>query len=617
MGITYIIDISLIFIVIILFIIFAIITLYKYLKKRILQKAKKTPEIILVYLDRYYIKNIFFVFAKIFIYVIINFSLFLFLRSKYLSEFNISKNINLTSVIDIKTHILGLIINIFLILIALTFFKLSLDKLFFDEIIKIHFFFLHNDYYVKFRHFINEDHIIGFFGKCYLFFYNICKLRTLRDLNSNDDHWDFYLYETIYDVNNIYKLSEACIVLSLKYKIILYWMLLLKTIFKTLYYHMRLHNGIIPYIPRILFMFALFHNYFQNNTNNIIYIFFTYYFINTIINCFIFITNKNPMIDNLITNYFYSKDSTYIFDRIHLKANFISYFQTFQNSDKNYSLISRIKNLDILKYIIKDFDFITQISNEKDIKILNALYKKIVIIVFYLLCSIMIFAKNKLYFTIQIYNIKIELISVWMPLLFFIIYIMIKTHKIIRENSNNKVAAIYSSNKGMILLFWMLWLISTCFLCGIYIGNISKGMDIIFTISIIEIVRHYTIEEKTLIFHEYFQKYVEQLGIKGQHLANLQLFLDELKIETLIFKDTTIKDLTLSIEDLLITYVKVLEEHFHYRNEIRNFMGTYIIPITNVIVLFNFSKMIAKTTEKLIIYVIFKFYLVKQIFLIR
>ena len=134
--------------------------------------------------------------------------------------------------------------------------------------------------------------------------------------------------------------------------------------------------------------------------------------------------------------------------------------------------ISVKSNFDNKKYIIKDFDFITQISNEKDIKILNALYKKIVIIVFYLLCSIMIFAKNNLYFTIQIYNIKIELISVWMPLLFFIIYIMTKTHKIIRENSNNKVAAIYSSNKGMILLFWMLWLILTCFLCSIYMGNI-------------------------------------------------------------------------------------------------------------------------------------------------
>lgn len=136
-------------------------------------------------------------------------------------------------------------------------------------------------------------------------------------------------------------------------------------------------------------------------------------------------------------------------------------------------------------------------------------------------------------------------------------------------------------------------------------------MDIIFTISIIEIVRHYTIEEKTLIFYEYFQKYIEQLGIKGQHLANLQLFLDELKIETLIFKDTTIKDLTLSIEDLLITYVKVLEEHFHYRNEIRNFMDTFIIPITKVIVLSNFNEMIVKTTVKLIIYVLFKFHPVK------
>lgn len=580
------INISLLLSVIALFFISVTINLWKYLRKRKLRYIKESPELILIYLDKYYINNIIVVIIYLFIYLAINFSLIIFLRSRYFYDCLLTDNIKLE--LFSTSNILYLFCNIFLILTGLTFFKLSLDKLFFDEFIKLHLFLNKNDYYIRLRSLAKESHYIAFFGKLYLFFYNICKLRTLRDLSSNIDYWDFYLYETIYENDNIRLLSDKCVAFSLKSRIILFLMQLLKIIFKTLFYHIRLHNGIVTHIPGILFICAIFYTYFQDKPFNIIYFFLIYFLMKTTINSFIFITSKHPIIDTIIADYFYGKHSNYSSTRIYLKDDIKHYFEMLKKFKENESLILRINNLNMFPYLMNDFDYITHLNNKEDSNSLKALYRKIVIIIFFLLCTIMIYTKNKVYIVLKIYNMEISLMYLWIPMLCLLIYVTKHTYKIIRENNDESYNnAIYNSNKVMIGLFWILTLFLICFLFGIYIGNTVKNIDIIFTSSRIDIIKHYTIAEKVIIFYEYFQKYIKKCNIEGQHLANLNLFINELNIETMIFNDTTIEEITKLIEDLLLWYFSQVEKVYYIKTPTQNFMDI-LITFANTLILWKF-----------------------------
>ena len=579
---------SLLLLFIILILMLVITYFYKAYQKAILKNIKESPELILIYLDKYYINNITVVIFNTMLYFGINVILLVWLRSKYFLDY-FGQDIKLDFSFTISNFYL--LINILLLLVNLILFKILLNKLFYDELIKLHLFFYRTSAYLEFCSFIRKDYCIDLFGKIYLFLFNVCKLRALRDLNDLSDYCDFFIYETIYENDKIIKLSQNLVELSKRYGIILLLMKLLRFIFKILFYHIRVYDGFIPYIPRILFMIVIFYNYLWHMQYNIYYIFFIYYFFTFIIDTSLFIIDKDCMIDGTITRYFYYNPVNYSLNRVNLKNNLTSYFETLKSCPNNFSLIWDINNLSLYKYLINDF------KDPDYRKSLASLYKRITFILMVILISYTLYVNNNIYITVLLYKIKLPITILLLPVLGILIFISKKAYRIIREPDDESYNnTIYETNKKNNRLFWIIALFTISFMGYIYIGSKMKGLEVYHHIGIIDIIRYHTIEEKISVFYEYLELYMKRFKLEGQDVANLNLFIKEFNIEMIIFEDTTLRELALFIEDLIIRYIIKAEElqyntFYSWSKFLKNSLAILIITKT---LLYFYTKTLPK-----------------------
>ena len=102
-----------------------------------------------------------------------------------------------------------------------------------------------------------------FFGRFYLFFYNITKLRIVTSKELGDTE-NINIYDDIYKTERILMMSKRCVILAEKYFIFFFLFMGLKKICRWLYIHVRFSNGLIP-LKYILYFFLLFILYSSKN----------------------------------------------------------------------------------------------------------------------------------------------------------------------------------------------------------------------------------------------------------------------------------------------------------------------------------------------------------------
>ena len=161
-----------------------------------------------------------------------------------------------------------------------------------------------------------------------------------------------------------------------------------------------------------------------------------------------------------------------------------------------------------------------------------------------------------LFYTSQWYNMRIIIfnynINIRILLIINIVsYLIMKYCQITKK----------TYDEFYIFLFWILNIISIGIL---YFGyfyisfNIHNISDYLIYWKYFSIKYEYSLEYKVKIFNNQLDYIMKIYDIKGQHLENIKLFIEQLNMKEFITEKTTIKDINMFIEDLLQNYSKIL-----------------------------------------------------------
>lgn len=307
----------------------------KYREKVIKSKQFSTEDFFkdfLRYLDKFYIKNFFFTISCVFLYFISNISWVLYLCIKGITLLNIQnkplvprllvelpepplesdyKNINILNVLNMTLYFI-------LFSFTIIFFKVLLNALFYDEVLKLHLYLVDRNkypFYSKIHHMLSviTFGIERFFAKLFLFVYNVCNLQPFTDRNNPEWEWRHWNeFDPIYENKQVLKLSFFFVNLVKRHMIFLWLFKLLKIICKWLYTHMRFDHGFILYIPYLIVILIMFYDFLHTKVHYTFYAFFLLYII-TIISSFKKLTqDRHDIYDTTLSRYFYDNAVNYL-----------------------------------------------------------------------------------------------------------------------------------------------------------------------------------------------------------------------------------------------------------------------------------------------------------------
>jgi hypothetical protein len=591
---------------IILTVIFSIIaykvTLYKNIKynKKLLKAKEISKEDFLLYLDNYYIENLFFTISCVLFYFIGNISWVLYLRIKAITALNMENktlfapresdvNIN----IDIM-YVLDVTFYFILFLITILVFKQLLHALFYDEVVKLHLYLSNWDkhfYYYKFtKSFSDIRFFIGdCFGKVYLFVYNVCNFVPMSKPD-NPDWNECNEYDSIYEKEHIQKLSLFCVDLVKKHPICLSLFKLLRFIFNWLCKHMTFGRfGFIRHIPYLILIPIMFYDLLHMKLYYTLYAFLPVYVIMILKQVSHFMGKKHVVFDCDLSKYFYDNTLNYAKQRILLKEDMNLYLSIVLKSGSKYDLV--FNKARFIKYVLNDFcdpenEYRYEMSPRA--KILLNMYRH-----YFVMCVIGMSLCYSIY-TIKIHkitvislNIEVSLIYVLIPLFILTYYSCQKTHYTEEPT--------WVTHKNFNRLFWICTLIQSL----IYGIILIKAQIMLASNNIlwqglgIQIMIRYTLEEKLTYLHKYFEFFINLEKIPEQDRNNFKLFLEELDPRTVIMEHTTIRDIRLFIEGLVRRYselhIRYLERYLEEILLMRKIKALILNGI-NIIMLLNNLK---------------------------
>jgi len=219
------------FIFLIIIIIFNLFLIFYYKKIQNLMYKKFPKEFFknnlgsfLSYIDKFYVKNIYFTVCAVILYFSSNIAIFLFLRIRALSLLENSESMFPLPIeyIQIQIDYVNLLFQILffiVFLLAIITLKVLLDVLFYTEVLKLDLYMLkHSKFYNKIQNRILMKIVydsIDFWGKLYIFFYNISELRY-KAIPREEDEIGITKYNDIYDNEKILELSKWCLTLAKK-----------------------------------------------------------------------------------------------------------------------------------------------------------------------------------------------------------------------------------------------------------------------------------------------------------------------------------------------------------------------------------------------------------------
>lgn len=563
----------------ILFILIAIIFIIRFHKKKIREKVvvpidknEQTIFLFLQYLDRYFITNKVFTFICTILFIIGNISIFFILRLLYKSNllsvehslFEIAND----SIIWNYTAIFYTLGYLFLSLIIVIFYKMLLNALFYDEIIKFHLYFQNTKWYEKISNIFVLQYITEFFGSLYLFFHNISKLRIITSLNIEDTE-DVDCYSYIYDNATIENYSRFCVNLAEKYKLFLWIVIMLRKCFRGFYIHFRFDPGLVSLLPYFIFFNVSFYAFINMKTYYLPYAIFILYIVNLIMQYGKFCCQGDSIFNGKVFNYFYDNTIAYKEQHLLLKTNPILFMKNFSKSKINNTIFAYIKIDDsFVNYILNN-----NFENKKDYKNypetkkikdgLTFMYKRWLFLTngFIVLCYILLNINN-FYIKLSSLNISINITYI-LTFLYIVIFICSKMAcKYTKPIDGMDFDwSYYKFNKSYNIIFWILMLIQIIiYIIFLLMNNIVFYDETILKKWGIKLKRYFTIEEKIKYFDDCFEIFIQQYDNKSEIskkvLSGAKLFKEELNISDMITENTKLKDLRL----FTLSIIKLFED---------------------------------------------------------
>lgn len=559
------------FLFLIIFIIFNLFIIFYYKKFQNLLYKKFPKEFFinnlgsfLSYIDKFYVKNIYFTVCAVILYFSSNIAIFLFLRIRALNLLENKESIFPIPIeyVEIQFNYVTLSFQILfyiLFLLAIITLKVLLDVLFYTEVLKLHLYMSkHSKFSRKFENVIISKIVyesIDFWGKLYIFFYNISQLRykAIPREEQDDDDLTIIEYDDIYDNEKILELSKWCLTLAKKNKVFLKLFLILKVIARTFYKYFRF-DSFIPYVPYVLTIWFIFLDFKNMETYYIIYGPFIIYLLYVIIKIIIFYKDSNGMDNRYLYEYFYNNELEYKKKRYILNTtnDFV-----YKDSNEFRRLRFFLMNNNSFNYIINNLQKIYASEDHKKAFVSKekGQYRRFIVIMVLFMFLISFLSNVNIIIKYMEYNITIFVLLTLVILLITTFYYSMQIHRVNLnefEYFDNPFTLKY--DKKYVYRFWILVFLQ---IYPYWLLVIMPQIYLVFNEVIwqgynFEILKVYSIEEKIQLFDIYFNlltnDYIEYKEI-------LKTFINDAEIKNNITKDTTIQEIKLLIKDIIYDYI--------------------------------------------------------------
>lgn len=570
------------FFVIIFFFFFTLVIVH-YKKEKYSYTERDSHVNFLKYIDKFYITNMFYTITCILIYFLSIFGIMFYLRFN-----SISKIKKLNTIFPLEqgpinftfNDIMGVICFGFLFFVVFILYKIFLDSLFFDEIIKMHLFLHNKNFYYNIQCFFSHTHFKDFCGKICLFCHNISYLRALSEQNLVDDYQAYNEYDLMYENATIQKFAYFCLSWAKKFEIIRLFFVLMRKLFHWLYLHIHFYNGFASKIPYIFVFIILMYDIYNVQFHYIIYTIYPLYMIiilQQIIKFYLNITDS--MFEGDLSRYFYKNSIEYSKQRVLLLENCDVYFKIMQESKQSKELFAHLKDENFLMYIKNRCK---KVFDSKEDSNRQSMYQRYLFIIFYgISLSFLILGKNTIQCNVLYLNFFIPIGYIILPLYLFSIMCSIEAYKFPKGNDYYEISSyIYKKKYAFIFwilaalqiyIFWLLLLKANLFVIN---DNILwKGWGI-------EVLKIYTLDEKKKYFWKYFFYIIVENNLDYSVLEDLIATLQEKTLKDLITENMTLNDVRILAKNVLTLW---LARQNKPKAKLEAFLEKYVGPYLNKI----------------------------------
>ena len=306
--------------------------------------------------------------------------------------------------------------------------------------------------------------------------------------------------------------------------------------------------------------------------------------------------------DYQLSEYFYKNVISYNQQRYYLQENIQQYANDLFKSPQNKALLSYIKDLSLVTYILNDMQNDYYNKEEKNnIKYLNKMYRRWIIILIVIVITFYLIFVNKIY-TLEItkYSFNLNIIYPVFLFLLFIIYFSYKTFKVSAKNKEycNTYITDYVQDKKYNRLFWLFTLLQLYLFWILIIkaNVITADQELLWEMFDIKIKKIFSLEEKIAFFYHYLDFIITmtELHKHPEIIESIKLFIGELVLKDVITESTTLTDLKMSLEDIIYNSLLYYQDKITISiNPLQSFLRSlwpFMDFITNLINLIVFWK---------------------------
>lgn len=561
-----------------LILVYIILLLIIFFKKGIYQKLpldiyKKNPELLLGYLDKYYIKNKYVTFSLFLFYILLKIGFILYLRYLYLNyEFFITKILSEIPTLS-YLYILKMLGILLLFIVSIQLFYILLYTIFFDEMLKIYIYCMKNDKLLKLKNKIAAFYTKDITGPCYLFFE--CIYRKTPE-PSDFFYNEYYSHDYIYKNKHVKKMTLIMINLTNKYHVAFLFIKFCRKICHMLYVHFD-HENVFKYLPWFLLIITFLYDFFNLCIYYTYYLLFFCYLSNLYNNFYKFVYRFDIMLISELKEYFYENNPEYCKQRVFDNKNLTPFIK----NARYKSLLYTLNNPEIIEHIYYNF----KKESDEDIKmrIMNLRFYTIIILSILILYLLYLILNNKI--ICNNYSIILVGIIMWIITIFYGKY----TYALEQEDPNDNKFPMYIYNKKYEIIFWVLIVLQ----CYVFWKILFKpeitfmGTEVLLELpfDLLKINKNYNMEEKILYLFQYFEYKLNT--IEPENHEYLRHILRKIDFNSIINLENqlNIKDIEVYINllldnhELLKVFVNKSIFHFDYLiqeifEDLRNFINT-------------------------------------------
>ena len=521
-----------------------------------------------IYLDQYFLKNKWIGLINVIFFFIFSIGIFLYFRFLFIGKSTFLEKQNEEYFFQNHFNNLYYYIGIYFLIILYFF----LIKFLFKKNINVFYIYLSQwDIFHRFNWFLSKLSIIRtIIGKFYVLFFRLGELSyrpnlyvegVLTDSIEGGRLYYICMDESMYKIKNdkLIEFSLHLLELAKKYKNLQKLFQLMASWFRILFFHYNYFTAVFPlYLLLIIFLNDIFSNEIKY-----FYIFSFYIFILKIYQNYIkFIKKKRQYLDDILANYFYKNNISYIRQRSYFlqddkENNVFMYFKSDQNSKVE------LEKEEILDYSLSNFEsnvWEHVLDFEKNFGKISSRFC-LIIVVFYLYCNILL--KNENYYITICNNINISFFLITSLLGILLFFILIKLNNNIYyqneywPNIDDHTDTDFVRNRKNKIIFWLLISIILYLLYFFYKSSIFiPNSEVLIENFFFRIEKIFTYEEKIAFIYNYFDITVVTSLLTLEEQDYLRFLLRQ--IEFVNYKDNLLQN---SLKDLQV-FVKIFIDNY-------------------------------------------------------